>query len=162
MDYWAAWVGVLSKQTAPGGVNWCELASAGWQDLAVSGLAGMNGPAAGRHSAAVQQGLFNQQNDRQADGRPARHSHAALAAAPVPNQFHHMMQVKETGRGQSKYISVSTVRSPDGIYIFFYLVFHVSHPPYGTSFFTIVCQLSYVRSFCFCGEYTNDLCLVKL
>lgn len=135
MDYWAAWVGVLSKQTAPGGVNWCELASAGWQDLAVSGLAGMNGPAAGRHSAAVQQALFNQQNDRQADGRPARHSHAALAAAPVPNQFHHMMQVKETGRGQSKYISVSTVRSPDCIYIFFLSCFPCIPPSIRHQFF---------------------------
>lgn len=46
-----------------------------WQDLAVSAITGMNGPVVGRHSAAVQQGLFNQLNDRRADGQRASHRH---------------------------------------------------------------------------------------
>lgn len=68
-----------------------------WQDLAVSAITGMNGPVVGRHSAAVQQGLFNQLNDRQADGQRASHRHSALAAVMMPiqpDQKDHVMRAE--------------------------------------------------------------------
>lgn len=54
--------------------------------MAVPAVRGMNGPVVAGHSAAVQQGLFNQLNDRQADGPRANHRHSALAAVMMPIQ----------------------------------------------------------------------------
>lgn len=76
-----------------------------------SAVAGMNGPVVAGHSAAVQQGLFNQLNDRRADGRPANHRHSALAAVMMPIQPDQRDHVTgEEGRkrgGEAKSMSAS-------------------------------------------------------
>lgn len=110
-----------------------------WQDLAVSAVTGMNGPVVAGHSAAVQQGLFNQLNDRQADGRWANHRHSALAAVMMPiqpDQRAHMMRAEgRVGeRGRRKSMSASTARSPPG-WVFLPL-FSVSHLYMSLIFFT--------------------------
>ncbi|KAI4812393.1 hypothetical protein KUCAC02_023788, partial [Chaenocephalus aceratus] len=61
---------------------------------------GMNGPVVAGHSAAVQPGLFNQLNDRRADGRRANRRHSAPTAVMMPIQPR-LQQPLDAGREKS-------------------------------------------------------------
>lgn len=126
-------------------VNWYVLASADDRTWLFFAITGMNGPVVAGHSAAVQQGLFNQLNDRQADRRLANHRHSAPAAVMMPiqpDQRHHVMQAER----ESKSMSTSAVRSPGCVC----LLLHVSHlhmsPIFGYSLAVLLCLL--FKHFC--------------
>lgn len=90
-------VGGGDSVTSSGKLVWASWAGTRDRTWLFSAVTGMNGPVVDRHSAGVQQGLFNQLNDRRADGPRANHRHSAPAAlmTPIqPEQRSHVMRAE--------------------------------------------------------------------